>query len=280
MNENYKAEPDRKTTTDYWNENWRRSSQNKVEAEPKVYDSYYWRRMNRIFSKSFAEFIGLNCSLIEVGAGASDWLPYLHRHFGFNVAGLDYSEVGCQVAKENLLRTSTPGIIYRSDMFDPPLELREKYDVAVSFGLIEHFSNTASAVAACAAFVRPGGLVLTQIPNMSGLYGQLYKIFNRKVYDIHVPITLKELVQAHRDAGLDVLLHEHVLGVPGVIDQQRVEPAFLRRLLRKFVFQVSRFLWALEEKELGLPENSFSSPYMVCVARKAPESGISICPPN
>ncbi len=277
MNKFNKSEPDQKTTTDYWDENWRRSSKNKVGAERKRYDSYYWRRLNHIFSKCFAEFVKSKCNVIEVGAGATDWLPHLHHHFGFNVTGLDYSEVGCEVARENLLKTATPGIIYRSDMFNPPNELRQKFDVAVSFGLIEHFVNTESAVSACAAFVRPGGLVLTLIPNMSGLYGHLYKIFNRKVYDIHVPLSLKELVQAHSDAGLDVLLHEHVLGLPGVIDQQRVEPAFFRRLLRKIVFRISRILWALEEKGLGVRENAFTSPYMICVARKRILFETSIC---
>lgn len=236
---------DRKTTTDYWDENWRRLSKNNPDGSGGWHKGYYWRRMNSIFAKSFAGLDAPSCSLIEVGAGASDWLPHLHHRFSFRVAGLDYSKVGCQVAKENLLKTATPGIIHYGDMFDPPPELRGKFDVAVSFGLVEHFENTASAVSACAGFVKPGGIVFTLIPNMSGLYGNLYKIFNPKVYDIHVPSTLQQLTQAHRDAGLDVFLHEHVLGVPGVIDQQRIEPVLIRRLLRKFVFQVSRIAWAL-----------------------------------
>lgn len=270
-NEQYK-DTDRKTTTDYWDENWRRASKNNSdESGPKEHDSYYWRRMHSIFTNSFETLDTANCSLIEVGAGASDWLPYLHHRFGFGVAGLDYSEVGCQAARENLLSTSTPGFIHRGDMFAPPLELRERFDVAVSLGLVEHFENTTAAVSACANFVKPGGLVFTLIPNMNGLYGALYKLFNRKVYDIHVPITLKELIRAHRDAGLNVFLHEHILGVPGVIDQQRIEPVFVRRALRKLVFQFSRVAWALEEKGWGVPENPFSSPYMVCVARKPKE---------
>lgn len=269
MHDKQCQDSDRKTTTDYWDENWRRTSEiSSNSAGPKERNSYFWRRVNSIFAKSFDELDAPKSSLIEVGAGASDWLPHLHHRFGFSVAGLDYSEVGCQVAKENLQKTSTPGAIYHGDMFDPPPELRERFDVAVSFGLVEHFENTTAAVSACAAFVKPGGLVFTLIPNMSGLYGGLYKIFNRKVYDVHVPITLKQLTRAHWDAGLEVSFHEHILGVPGVIDQQRIEPVFLRRVLRKLVFQFSRIAWALEEKGWGVPENPFSSPYMVCVARK------------
>lgn len=224
--------------------------------------------MEESFEKSFVGLDLDNCHLIEIGAGASEWLPYFHRRFGFSVAGLDYSEVGCERARENLTRTGTPGTIYQGDMFSPPAETHEKFDVVISIGLVEHFSDTASVIAACATYAKPGGLVFTLIPNMSGMYGWLYRIFDRKVYDVHVPLTLKQLMEAHRNAGLDVFQHEHILGVPGVIDHQRAEPVFIRRILRKIVYQISRVAWALEERKLGVPENAISSPYMVCVARK------------
>ena len=260
---------ERKSTVDYWDENWRRTSDDKDAPDLNQRDSYYWRRMDRVLEKSFMGLDTGHGSLIELGAGTSEWLPYLHRRFGFSVNGLDYSEVGCKRAQDNLARTSTPGHIYHADMFKPPANLRQQFDVVVSFGLVEHFSDTASAIAACADYAKPGGLVFTLIPNMSGLYGWLYRVFDRKVYDIHVPLTLKDLRRAHRDAGLELVLGEHILGVPGVIDRQRVEPVLMRRLLRKVVYTFSRFAWAIEERGWGVPENAFSSPYMVCVARKS-----------
>jgi 2-polyprenyl-3-methyl-5-hydroxy-6-metoxy-1,4-benzoquinol methylase len=259
---------ERKSTADYWDENWRRASDDEGVPSMSERDCYYWRRMERALEKSFAGLDASNSSLIEIGAGTSEWLPYLHHRFGFSVVGLDYSEVGCKRAQDNLARTSTPGNIYHADMFKPPTELHEKFDVVVSFGLVEHFSDTTSAIAACSAYAKPGGLIFTLIPNMSGLYGWLYRIFDRKVYDIHVPLTLKDLRKAHRNAGLALILDEHILGVPGVIDRQRVEPVLIRKLLRKVVFHFSRIAWALEERGWGVPENAFTSPYMVCVARK------------
>jgi 2-polyprenyl-3-methyl-5-hydroxy-6-metoxy-1,4-benzoquinol methylase len=259
---------ERKSTVDYWNENWRRASDDESSPRLNDRDSYYWRRMDRALEKSFDGLETENCSLIEIGAGASDWLPYLHHRFGFVVAGLDYSEVGCRRARDNLERTSTPGSIYQADMFDPPPGLVQQFDVVVSFGLVEHFSDTASTLAACSAYGKPGGLIFTLIPNMSGLFGWIYRIFDRKVYDIHVPLSLKDLKRAHRDAGLEPVLDEHILGLPGVIDRHRDEPVLFRRLVRKIAFQFSRIAWALEERGLGMPENAFTSPYMICAARK------------
>jgi 2-polyprenyl-3-methyl-5-hydroxy-6-metoxy-1,4-benzoquinol methylase len=263
-----------KTTSSYWDESWeRRPRTPSGSSNIKEPNNYFWRRLNAVFSNIFQSLDAPNSRLIEVGAGASDWLPHLHHRFGFSIAGIDYSEVGCRIARDNLVRASASGTIYTGDMFDPPPELLGQFDVAVSFGLVEHFENTGVAVSACAAFVRPGGIVLTLIPNMRGLYGALYKVFNRKVYDTHVPLTLRELMDAHRDAGLNVFFYHHILGIPGVVEQNRKESSFVRRALRRVMFQISRIVWTLEEKGFGIPENRISSPYMVCVARKPGQIG-------
>jgi SAM-dependent methyltransferase len=229
--------------------------------------SYFWRRIDRALARSFAD-VKMGAQLIEIGAGASEWLPYLHSRFGFAVTGLDYSEVGCERARDNLARASTPGAIHQADMFKPPVELVERFDAVVSFGLIEHFSDTTSAVAACAAYAKSGGIVVTLIPNMKGLHGMLYRIYDKKVFDTHVPLSLKDLMRAHSEAGLEVVFGEYLLGLPGVMDQHRVEPVLSRRILRKLVFHISRLYWGLEEHSFGVRENAFTSPYLICAARK------------
>ena len=176
-----------KSTVHYWDENWRRASDDKDSPSLSKHDNYYRRRLDRAFKESFGGLDTDNSSLIEIGAGASEWLPYLHHRFGFTVAGLDYSEVGCERAQNNLARTATPGNVHHADMFNPPAMLLQQFDVVVSFGLVEHFADTASAVAACSAYAKPGGLLFTFIPNMSGLYGYVYRIYDRDVYDMHVP---------------------------------------------------------------------------------------------
>ena len=219
--------------------------------------------------RCFAELTPNNNSLIEIGAGGSEYLPYLHHKFGFEVTGLDYSEVGCESARELLKSMNVPGVVYQADMFDPPTLVLEKFDVVVSFGLVEHFTDTAQAIAACAAFAKPGGMVLTLIPNMTGLYGFLYKLFDRNIFDIHVPISLNELINAHHAAGLKIVQSECLLGLPGVIDGDRIDPVWIRHALRRVVFRFSKIYWWLEERGIGIPENTFSSPYLICVARKA-----------
>ena len=138
-----------------------------------------------------------------------------------------------------------------------------KFDVVCSFGLVEHFSDTAQAVAACASFAKPGGLVLTLIPNMTGLNGFFYKTLNRRVFDTHVPLTLSQLVQAHKQSGLDVYCESYLLGLPGIIDENRNESSLFRALLRKCAHYLSRVIWWAEERGVGVPENQITSPYMI-----------------
>jgi SAM-dependent methyltransferase len=54
-----------------------------------------------------------------------------------------------------------PGEIVCADLFAPPPHLLAQFDVVVSFGVVEHFDDTAACVAACARLVKPGGLMVT-----------------------------------------------------------------------------------------------------------------------
>lgn len=255
---------ERKSTQEYWDENWRVAGDGLKPAEEK---NFFWKRLDVAFKIVFSIRDHKDSTLIEIGAGASEWLPRLNQEYLFKVSGLDYSQEGCERARSILEQAGVNGNVYLGDMFSPPDDLLGKYDVACSFGLVEHFTNTAEAVRACANFVTSGGIVLTLIPNMTGLNGFLYKVLNRRVFDTHVPLTLDQLVQAHIDAGLEPYFSCYLLSLPGVIDVNRYEPVLLRRWLRKTAHYISRFVWWLEARGIGVPENGVTSPYMLCAAK-------------
>lgn len=254
---------DRKSTQDYWDENWRRAGDGLAAHKD---ESFFWRRLNAVFRQAFA---GLppDATLIELGAGASEWLPRLHRDFAVQVSGLDYSEPGCVRASQILAQSGITGEIHHGDMFDPPAALLEQFDVVCSFGLVEHFADTAAAIHACSRFCKPGGVIFTLIPNMTGVNGFFYKLLNRAVFETHVPLKLEHLQQAHAKAGLVPVVSSYLLGLPGILDPNRQEPVLWRRLFRFVVSRMSQFVWWFEERGAGVPENGLTSPYIVCVAR-------------
>jgi len=37
--------------------------------------------------------------LLEVGCGASAWLPYFYNEYGFSIEGTDYTDTGCEQSR-------------------------------------------------------------------------------------------------------------------------------------------------------------------------------------
>ena len=119
------------------------------------------------------------------------WLPYFAKEFAFEVYGIDYSEIGCQQAKQILEYEGVNGKIVCADFFSPPGSMLKAFDVVVSFGVLEHFEDTTACIAAFSKFLKPGGLLITNIPNLCGLNGLIQKMINRSIFDIHVPLDKK-----------------------------------------------------------------------------------------
>jgi 2-polyprenyl-3-methyl-5-hydroxy-6-metoxy-1,4-benzoquinol methylase len=211
--------------------------------------------------------------LLEIGCGGSRYLPYFSKEFGLNVSGLDYSSEGCASASRVLTREGISGQIICADFFDPPQSLYEKFDVVVSFGVVEHFADTKACLAAIARFVKSGGLVLTFIPNMVGLVGQLQKIIDRKVFEKHVPLDKESLQQAHKQAKLviencDYFLFNHFFVVTmNQIARDSFE-WYSKTVVLNALHYVSGAIWALETAFHPFRPGRFVSPFIACTARK------------
>jgi SAM-dependent methyltransferase len=153
-------------------------------------------------------------------------------------------------------------------MFAPPDQLRGAFDVACSFGLVEHFRPTESAISAVAQFCKPGGYVLTTVPNLRGLPGALQTRINRAVYDFHVPLSPDELATAHTRCGLEVIesgpigtLNLMVLNFSG--DGSHIPEIFGLMLAAS----ISGIAWSLHRLGLAERPSPMTSPYLGCLAR-------------
>jgi SAM-dependent methyltransferase len=206
---------------------------------------------------------------LEIGCASSGWLPYFARQFGLEVWGLDYSEVGCVRAQEILARAGTPGQVVCANLFDPPLQMFRCFDLVVSFGVVEHFEDTAGCLGACARFLCPGGTMVTMIPNLRGMPGWLQKRIDRRIFDGHVALDRDQLIQAHCDAGLIECRGGYFLSLNlCVLNFEGFRSRLLRRLGSGVCQVISRAFWNLEEHGLPVRPNPMTSPLIVCVAKK------------
>jgi SAM-dependent methyltransferase len=152
----------------------------------------------------------------------------------------------------------------------PPDHLLGACDFGVSFGVAEHFEDTTECLGAFRRFLKPGGILITVIPNLAGLAGTLQKHLDRKIYDIHVPLDDRALADAHRRAGMHVIDCRYVVcsnfGVLTLGDHAH-SLARLRHLFKLSFMGLSATAWVINRYIVRIPTSRLLSPYIACVAR-------------
>lgn len=255
----------RLTNKDYWESTYATDRGSGIDLDD-------WRNYSdtEIFRR-LAPVVATSDNVIEVGAGDSMWLSFLARHYpGKPFTGLDYSEAGCDKLAARLEREQVSAQIVCADAFSPPPHLLEAADLALSFGVVEHFDDLGGALSAFARLVRPRGTLFTLIPNMSGLLGTLTKRWNQRVYELHVPHDLASFRAGHRRANLEIM-EAGYLGSSnfGVLSSCLDGPHSRGYTMYKWLSRLSKTAWLLESRGIPLPTTQFFSPYIYCISRRA-----------
>jgi len=202
------------TTDAYWEKHWDDYSASRVGG------GYWERLMTHVFDEFF-EGAGKGKTCMEIGCGDSVHLPLIARR-GLSVAGLDFTENGCRLAVERLHKAGFDGTMYQRDFYAANDDLQGKFDFVVSFGLVEHFDDPSGPLRAMRAFLKPGGRLLTTMPNVSP--GSLHVFFQRLVgpetLAIHHLMTAEDLRDFHKAAGYQIVRYGYRgMGVCTVPDQ-------------------------------------------------------------
>jgi SAM-dependent methyltransferase len=150
-------------------------------------------------------------SMLEIGCGDSTWLAYLaKKHSIGTVAGLDYAPSGAEMARKRLAEAGVEGTIFCEDMFTADVGDVGQYDLVYALGVVEHFADLRSAIAAIYRFVKPGGIVLCEIPNMPSIHGLLSWLYQPAVLAKHQKLTLGDLREAFESLEIDEVKGERL----------------------------------------------------------------------
>jgi 2-polyprenyl-3-methyl-5-hydroxy-6-metoxy-1,4-benzoquinol methylase len=225
------------------------------------------RSWHEAYSRVFAGRSGRGQRLLELGCGGSSLLPYFAKAHGFAVHGVDYSEQGCELARRICAANGVEADILCADFFDAPARLRGSFDVVTSYGVVEHFSDTAETLRRFRSFLRPGGSMVTIVPNMLGLTGFGQKVLSRQVFDVHEKISLERLSTAHVSAGMQIEAEEYLMAVNFGVINPGDSPALVKRVAMTALRAATGAVWALESVVGPFRPNVTSSPYVMCVAR-------------
>ena len=257
------------TSQKYWEKVWI-STECPSMSYPEIISirNHGKNEFHRFFSKHLAD-IPSGASIIEFGCAQSTWLPYFARMHGLEVAGLDYSTLGCERARAILARENIDGLIIERDLFLPPSKDDLLFNVGISFGVIEHFEDPSIPLKAMSRYLKPGGLLLTIVPNMTGIVGSFQKYLNQSIYEIHQLVDAASMSNYHSIAGFDPLAVEYLLPFGLTV----ANPGSKMQLFNKFLFQLAKIItvtfWGIDRITCrALPRTKYFSPYVICIAKK------------
>lgn len=181
--------------------------------------------------------------VVEIGCAPAKWLIFYAERFGADVEGIEYSEKGALLSRENLQRCGVTGTIHHADFFsiDP-----RPYKLVLSIGFIEHFSDVAGVFSRHLEFTAPGGQLALGVPNFRGLNRFVQALADPKYLELHnraamMPALYRELAKRH---GLALEWIGHIGGIDPsiirlartrcVVSPRRVVPGVVTLAERRF----------------------------------------------
>lgn len=188
-------------------------------------------RHERKFTPRLREFerigIASGSRVLDVGCGSGEF-PAMAAAVGYDVVGLDVSEPSIRAARQ-----LHPAIDFQvGDASDLATSEPQSFDVVTLWDVIEHVKRPHEVVAACAALLRSGGMIVLGTPNGDSLYDRTadvsYKfarplgklMLQQRYSEWHLQIwTAHTLGRLLRDHGFEVVVarkHRELTATPSL----------------------------------------------------------------
>lgn len=218
--------------------------------------------------------LGPGRRVLELGCGGSQWLPLLARRYGCAVEGIELDRVAADLARANLCGAGVDGVIHTGDAFAPDAhaDLIEAFDVVYSRGLLEHFADPVVCLRSVRRYVKPGGILLTTVPNLRGLNFALQMLADVARYRMRIVYDRRELAVVHREAGFEIVDYGYVGIIDAYLSATTQTTGPLRRAIHAHVCRLlgmASHAWLLATRARVAPELSLVSPNVFAVARRS-----------
>lgn len=126
--------------------------------------------------------------VLEVGSAPGEFLVKMRDRFGCAPYGVEYSENGARLNREVFAAHGIdPQNVIEADFFADDFQNRYQnfFDIVVSRGFVEHFSDLEDVIAKHANVLAAGGQLIVSIPNLRGVNYSLTRFFHRELIEIH-----------------------------------------------------------------------------------------------
>ncbi len=222
----------RLTTQEYWESYYK--TENKPQKEQIInicstYDHFFEQLIN-------SNAVSPPKTVIEIGGYPGRYLAYLGNKYNLTPTSFDYNSDAVKI-KENMEAMNVKNYhIIQDDFFT--YQPQEQYDIVISNGFIEHFENFDEALDRHLLYLKKGGTLMVNIPNMRN-YIRYYKLAvdksNLEIHNLkcmHLNV-FKKFGQRYK---LETLKIEHYGGFPFSVHQEL-------NFIQKIIFKLHRLIF-------------------------------------
>lgn len=203
---------------------------------------------------------------IDVGSGIGDMVSVLMEK-GWRAVGLEISETSVGFAKEDFGVSLLPLTFEEYSRGHP--ELSGTVDAVSFIGVLEHLVNPLENLALASKMLRPGGIVMIQVPNAISFGSMVQTVFPEHVFRHMIPVehimlfTEQSLMKALELTGFEpqavwfhgMDIYELVINL--VLLDPRVQES---SLLKAFYENMNELQFVFDKREL--------SDRIICIAKK------------
>lgn len=149
-----------------------------------------------------------NPSIVEVGCGCGEFTARMLEKFGGNGVLIDKSSNALKVARNNFKSRGLDVEFKMADLFK--LDIRKKFDIVHSEGLIEHFKGEEQkkVVDVHKKLLKKGGFLVISVPRPSMLY-RIWRFYKEKRNDwpfgYEKAMTKEDLRKVLKASGFKIL---------------------------------------------------------------------------
>lgn len=235
------------------------------------YGSYLWEKfIDKYFSCDETK------SVVEVGSAPGTHIVKFSKKFGYKAYGIEYTNDGAHLNRAVFRKNGIPEEnVIHADFLDPAFQTSYKdfFDIVVSSGFLEHFTNPKEVVQCHLNILKPGGLLLVSIPNFRYINFALKSFFGTEFISTH-NLNLMDL-DTFRDCfdfnNFEIIECRYIGGFkfpqPTITKPWK---RFIERIMGKLQLVVN-VLFRLLFKDKGWESRYFSGS-LVCFGRKIPNS--------
>ena len=165
-----------------WNSIWNKE---KKKRRNNIFYKYYYKEYDNVLQNILNQLKIEKADILDLGCGSGNLLLRLYKLKPWHCYyGIDYSETAINKAKEKFINTNIYNNLYFGDIFN--YNFNKKFDLIISAGLIEHFTNPNSIIERHIYYSKQNGLIAISVPYFSNPFIKfLLKIFNSPILKTH-----------------------------------------------------------------------------------------------